>query len=530
MRYKRTAAVLGSVLVDQARRAPDRPYLFFGTEAYSFAETNRRANRVANGLRSLGVAHGEHVCLMLPNHPDTLFTWFGINKAGAVEVPVNTSFRGPGLAYAINDVSARRLVIHRELLGTLKAVEKDLRTLEEVIVWDPDGREDDPAGLRFRTCPYRQLTGGSEDEPGVAVRYTDLSAILHTSGTTGPSKGVMLSHHHQIFFAQIMARQMGYRTGEEVVYSCLPYYHNTAQAMTALPALVSGNSIALVERFSASRFWDDVRKHACTAFIYSGSVLSMLMKQPARSDDREHPARVGLGVPLLASVHRPFEERFGVRLLTGFGSTEAQIPVYSPADGYPPGSCGKVLDEYWEMRIADENDEEVPPGTSGEILFRPRVAHTMLVGYWSKAAETVQAFRNLWWHTGDMGYVDADGFLYFVDRKKDVIRRRGENISSFELEAMLNAHPAVLESAAFGVPSDLGEEDVKMVVVFKPDQRASFEELAAFLTERVARFAVPRYFEAHAVLPKTPSERIQKHLLKAEGVTAATWDRERRDQ
>lgn len=529
MRYERESAVLGSVLVDQARTVADRPYLFFGNQAYTFAETNRRANRVANGLRSLGVVHGEPVCFMLPNHPDTLFAWFGINKAGAIEVPVNTSFRGAGLAYAINDVGARRLLIHRDLLGTLKAVERDLRTLEEVVIWDPSGREDDPTGLRFRTCAHQQLTDASEREPEVSVRYTDLSAILHTSGTTGPSKGVMLSHHHQIFFAQMIARQMGYRLGGEVVYSCLPYYHNTAQAMTALPALVTGNSIALAERFSASRFWDDVRKHACTAFIYSGSVLSMLMKQPPRPDDRAHPARVGLGVPLLASVHRGFEERFGVTLLTGFGSTEIQVPVYSSPEGHRPGACGKVVGEYWEMRIADENDEEVATGQVGEILFRPRVPHTMLAGYWGKPEETVRAFRNLWWHQGDVGYIDADGDLYFVDRKKDVIRRRGENISSFELEAMLNTHAAVLESAAFGVPSDLGEEDVKMVVVFKPGQRASFDELAVFLSERVARFAVPRYFEAREVLPKTPSERIEKHLLKADGVTAATWDRERRD-
>jgi crotonobetaine/carnitine-CoA ligase len=284
--------------------------------------------------------------------------------------------------------------------------------------------------------------------------------------------------------------------------------------------------MVLLDRFSASRFWDEIRLYGATQFNYLGAVMPILAKQPERSDDLDNPARIALGAGCPQAVMDEVEKRFGIKCLEGFGMTEIGIPVHVRVDDRRPGSCGKPMDIY-ELKLVNENDEEVPPGKTGEIVFRPRVPYVMMSEYYRMPEKTLEVYRNLWFHSGDLGRKDEDGYFYFVDRKKDALRRRGENISSFEVERAINSHPKVFESAAVAVKSELAEDEVKICVVLKGGEALTPEELIAYASERMPYFAVPRYVEFMNELPKTPTERIQKYLLKEVGVTVNTWDREK---
>ncbi len=284
--------------------------------------------------------------------------------------------------------------------------------------------------------------------------------------------------------------------------------------------------MVLSDKFSASRFWEEIRKYKATQFNYLGAVIPILAKQPPRPDDLDNPVRIALGAGCPQAVMDEVEKRFGLKCLEGFGMSETGIPIHVTVNDRRPGSCGKVLDIY-EIKLVDDEDEEVPVGEPGEIIFRPREPFTMMLGYYHMPEKTLEAYRNLWFHTGDLAKRDEDGYFYFVDRKKDALRRRGENISSFEVERAINTHPSVLESAAVAVRSELAEDEVKICVVLKPGATLTPEDLIAHANERMPYFAVPRYVEFMESLPKTPTERVQKYLLKQAGVTPDTWDREK---
>jgi crotonobetaine/carnitine-CoA ligase len=284
--------------------------------------------------------------------------------------------------------------------------------------------------------------------------------------------------------------------------------------------------MVLLDRFSASRFWDEIRHYGATQFNYLGAVMPILAKQPERTDDMDNPARIALGAGCPAAVMDDVERRFGIKCLEGFGMTEIGIPVHVRVDDRRRGSCGKPMDIY-EMKLVDDLDEEVPAGEIGEIVFRPSVPFVMMSEYYKMPEKTLEAFRNLWFHSGDLARKDEDGYFYFVDRKKDALRRRGENISSFEVERVINTHPSVLESAAIAVRSELAEDEVKICVVLKAGETLLPETLVRYANERMPYFAVPRYVEFMNALPRTPTERVQKYLLKEAGVTPNTWDREK---
>jgi crotonobetaine/carnitine-CoA ligase len=284
--------------------------------------------------------------------------------------------------------------------------------------------------------------------------------------------------------------------------------------------------MVLSDKFSASRFWEDIRKAQATQFNYLGAVIPILDKQPEKPDDLDNPVRIALGAGCPQAVMDRFEKRFGLKCMEGFGMTEIGIPVHTTLYDRRPGSCGKPLPIY-EIKLLDDQDEEVPVGEPGEIVFRPLEPFTMMLEYYNMPDKTLETFLNLWFHTGDLAKRDADDYLYFVDRKKDALRRRGENISSFEVERAINTHPKVLESAAIAVKSELAEDEVKICVVLKPGEELDPEELITYADERMPYFAVPRFVEFMDALPKTPTERVQKHLLKQAGITANTWDREK---
>jgi crotonobetaine/carnitine-CoA ligase len=372
---------------------------------------------------------------------------------------------------------------------------------------------------------FEEFFNNSEDPVDVKVLPSDALSIIYTSGTTGLSKGALGPHKFWIVCAEKM---LEYREGgkDDIFYTFMPFYHFNAQCLTTVTTLVAEAQMVIAERFSASRFWDDARHYGATQFNYLGGVIPILAKQPERPNDADNPIRIALGAGCPPAVMEEVEKRFGIKCLEGFGMTEIGIPIHVRVNDRRPGSCGKPMDIY-EIKLFDDQDKEVPVGEVGEIVFRPREPFIMMLEYYNMPEKTLEAFRNLWFHTGDLAKKDADGYFYFVDRKKDALRRRGENISSFEVERAVNSHPSVLESAAVAVPSELGEDEVKICVVLKPGATLIPEELIKYCNDRMPYFAVPRFVEFMESLPKTPTDRVEKYKLKQAGITTNTWDREK---
>ena len=525
--YRKSERVLGFILEDKAKTNKGKGFVRYKDQELTYDQINERANRVGNSFLELGIEKGDKVGIMLPNCLEFLDVWFGLSKIGAVEVPMNTAFKGHQLQHVINSSDVSMFVVDQQFLDRVGFVQDELKGLERLIVFPSEGERKNTPELRFEQIPFGVLYEGSPSPPGVEVKHSDLMAIMHTSGTTGPSKGVMLCHSHQYLLGLTTAR--GLRMGsEDIFYNYYPYFHNTAQAHNTYGTLIADASLIMRERFSVGAYWNDIRQHNCTVTYTIGIILDMLLKQPERPDDADNPLRTSFTIGGPKETYEAFEKRFGAILIEGYGSTEANVPIINPYDQRKLGSCGIILPE-WEVKIFDEDDNELPPGKVGEIVVRPKESYILFLGYYKMEKTTVEAFRNLWYHSGDAGYFDEEGYLYFMDRVNDVIRRRGEFISSYDVETVVNAHTSVLESAAIGVPSPefKGEHEVKVVVVLKEGIQLSPEELISFCEERMAYFSVPRYVEFKVSIPKTPTEKVEKHRLKAEGITSTTWDREK---
>lgn len=507
------ATTVHEVLAHRAAHEGDRPFLFHGDATYSCRDLALEAGRVAGALQRHGIGRGDKVAIMLGNRPEYLHIWFGLSQAGAVEVPLNVAHRGELLAYMIDRADCRLAFVDAELRPRIDAVRGITPKLEHVVTLDHAGADGFAAFLRDAPAPLP-----------VAIAASDPAAILFTSGTTGPSKGAVLPHGYPLFLGEIVSHLGAYSAADRLL-NALPLFHGNAQFLSTVPALMSGAQMVLVPRFSASAFWDTVRRYGCTEFNYIGGILSILLKAEPRPDDANHTLRVMVGGGAPRDRALEFERRFGTVLLEGYGMSEIGIPLSSTREERRPGSCGRAHFGY-EVRLVDDAGCEVGDNTPGELLVRPNRPNAMLLEYYGMAGETVAAWRDLWFHTGDYLQRDADGWYYFVDRKKDAIRRRGENISSFEVERCVLAHPAVLECAAVGVPSELGEDEVLVCIVPRPGTTLTAPDLVAHCAARMAQFMVPRYVRVLAALPKTPTERVQKYQLRKEGVTADTWDRE----
>lgn len=531
----KTGWVLGTVLAKQGTALRDKPFVQFQDDPpLTFGDMDARANRVANALAALGVQRDERVLLMLPNSIAFLDAWFGINRLGAVMVPINTAYKGGFLEHVINNAavngSARVMIIDREFAPVLQASEDRVPNLETVVVSDPGSSATDrPAFSRLRAVSFDTLLDAPATPVNVPVAYHDLGAIMYTSGTTGPSKGVLMPHAHLYLYghAKIKAIRL---TPEDVYYCCMPLFHANALLMQVYSALIVGCRLVLARSFSASRWLDDVRRCRATVTNTLGVMTEFIYRQPPRAEDRDHRLRVVVAVPIAPEWGQAFQQRFNTRLLEVYGMTECNIPTYMPyEEGLRDNSCGKVLDEWFEMAIVDpDTDEELPPDTVGEMVVRPKEPWAFMAGYHAMPDKTVEAWRNFWFHTGDAGRRDAEGYFYFIDRMKDCIRRRGENISSYEIEQVLNDHPAIAESAAVAVKSSFagGEDEVKACVLLRPGMQIQPEKLLDYCQERMPYFAVPRYVEFIGDMPKTPTEKLRKHVLREAGVTPATWDRE----
>ena len=493
-----------------AARRPDHPFLVWGDTAVSYAEARERIGRVAAGLARLGVGPGDRVACYLRNGPEFLWTWLGANTLGAALVPINTAYRAEEASYPVEHAGARVLVAGAEGFAVAREVYRRSATLRELVVagegdWD-------------RGVPFADLL----DEPALALegraRPETIATFIYTSGTTGRPKGVLQPHRNYVLTGEGFRHWLELGPGDRLM-TPLPLFHVNAQAYSTMGTLASEATLVLLERFSVSGFWSEARRHQATQANVIGSMLALLAKAPPGPDDRAHGLRLLYAAPVPRELFAAFEARFGVTLLEGYGLSECTFGTIMPLRGVrKPGSMGRPRELPARgirntMAVMDEQGRECPPGQTGEMVIRNEV---VMAGYHADPAATAEARRDGWLWTGDWGVRDADGDFWFVDRRKDVIRRRGENIASGEVEAVLDAHPAVLESAVVGIPSALSEDDVVAAVVVRPGAAATEAELQAWCAERLARFKVPARVVFVAALPKTPTAKVQKDRLRAE--------------
>ena len=521
---------LPSVLARRVAHCPDKPWILAADRAYSYREMDTLSGRLARGMVDSGLAHGDTVLIMLPDTVDFVLAWCALSKFGGIMVPVNVHNRGNPFAYLVNDSLARTMIVDIGFVERIEAVAGQLENLESLVLYDASAPAEAvapsrlPAGLlsRFEILQFRDLYSERVYD-GPAPVYRDLMGIMYTSGTTGPSKGVTTSHAHAFEYAYGIIEML--ELGEDDVYCApLPLFHIAGLFATIYASCIAGATAVIAGPFSVERFWRDIDDYRVTCTFLLGAMANFVYRQPQTPGDADNTLERALVVPLIPEVE-DFKRRFGCLVSTTWGGTEMNCPTRSGFELANNRTCGRVAEDRYEVRIVDQYDIEVPPGVPGEALVRAKVPWIMTNGYWNHPEWTEKAWRNLWHHTGDMLMRDEDGNLYFVDRVKDAIRRRGENISSMEVENEINAYPAVLECAVIPIPADETEEEVMAVVVAREGESVDPEALLRYLEPRMAYFMVPRYIEIVEVLPKTATGKIQKFALREAGVGENTWDR-----
>ena len=516
--------VIHRVLKQKVDQYGNREFFYFKDQVFGYEDLNRESNKVAAGFQSLGLSKGEKVAIVMGNRPEYLFLWFGLSKLGAIEVPINTAHKGNLLTYMLDKADCRFVIAESSFLDRVGPIIKDLPKLEKVLILNEP--EERMPQLDRPVLSYRELVDNNGDYNEIEVLWSDPFAIMFTSGTTGASKGVLLPHNFAVQMGENACTMVEY-DDRDCLYNALPFFHGNAQALSAMAALISGARMVLAERFSASRFWDEVKRYGCTEFNFIGGILPILFKAPPKPDDADNPLRAMMGAGVPKEIFDAFEKRFRLMIIEGYGSTEIGTPLMSTPKDRKPGICGRPQPNRYEVKVVDDNGVEVGPNTPGELFVRPKTPYSMLLEYYKMPEETLKIWRDMWFHTGDYLYYDEEGNFHFVDRKKDALRRRGENISSFEVEAVVRSHPAVQEVAVVAAKSEVGEDEVMVCVTLKPGQRITPEELIAHCERGMAYFMIPRYVRFMERMPKTPTERVEKYKLREEGVTPDTWDREK---
>jgi crotonobetaine/carnitine-CoA ligase len=522
---------IGRVLAERAARVPERTFLIWQGRKTTYGEVEAITNRYANGFAAHGIGHGDHVAVMLPNCPEFLWVVWSLGKIGAVAVPLNTAAKGELLRYFLDQSDASCVVIDDEWVDRVAALAPSLNKVRSYVY--RGAREATECGLGAagaRACRLKDLESADASRPPLErVRHDDTHLIMYTSGTTGPSKGVMCPHSQGHAVGDMLARDFGYRP-DDVLYTCLPLFHGNAIWYSCYAALWADAALAVAPRFSASRFWDDIRSTGATQFNTLGAMTNIIWKLPAGPHERRTALRQCMAVPVLKELYHEFQQRYGVTLTSVYAMTENfAMTRFTPDD--PPekaGSAGSTRGAC-ELRIVDDEQRDLPTGEVGEVWMRPLIPGAMMKGYYKMPVETAREFVDGWFRTGDRAHLDDDGYLYFVDRKKEAIRRRGENISAYEVELLLSRHPAILEVAAIPVSSEMSEDDVMVYVVCKAGESLSHAEVVRFAAEQMSYFMVPRFVDFIDQLPKTASEKIEKYKLKQDAQTRRDqlWDRER---
>jgi crotonobetaine/carnitine-CoA ligase len=515
---------LNEVLARRLDADPDGPFLDLVGRPYTAADIDDQATRLAASLAELGVARGDRVASLLENGPAAVVTVFAAAKLGAVSVPINTAYKGEFLAHQLADSASSFLIVQGDLAHRAAAVAGGLPDLRGVIV---EGEPDEAIGATAQHDWTALLDRAPEGFRTRDVAPHELATFIYTAGTTGPSKGCMLSHNYVVNLSDQIIRAWQ-RRPDDVVWTPLPMFHLNALATAIVGSLLLGGRAAIARKFSVSGFWTEMNRTGATIASLLGTLAVLFANDVEREDAyRNTTFRLVAAAPMPPHLAPKFKDRWNVDTITaGFGVTEASlISTLSPGLVNPPNAAGQPNDVEFDVRIFDDLDQEVSPGTVGEIVCRPKRPHVMFEGYWGRPEATLAVSRNWWFHTGDFGKVEG-GFLYFVDRKKDYLRRRGENISSFEMEKIFLGHEAIVDVAVHSVPSPLGEDDVKVTAVLQPGSELTEEQLCRWSVERVPYFAIPRFIEFRASLPRNPVGRVLKYELRDEGATATTWDAE----
>ena len=513
----RDVCVTRYVLERCARESPDKVFAVFQDgEEWTYTALLERVRVLAGGLASEGIARGDHVAVWMFDSKEAILTFMAVNYLGAVFVPLNTAFKGGVLEHVLAVSDARHLVAHGQLIDRLEGI--NVAKVARIIHVGSSNNSQVLEQLEFDELTAARAEPPELDTP---IEPWDTQSIIFTSGTTGPSKGVLSSYLH--IFTNAGPETWHFVTGEDRFLINMPIFHIGGMGVIFV-MLCRGGSIAMMDGFDTEKFWPFVRESQTTAFFLLGVMTTFLLKQPPAPNDKEHNVRVAFMVPLTETCIE-FHARFDIDVYTIFNMTEISSPIVSEPNPVKRGTCGKKRNGV-DVRLVDKNDCEVALGEIGEMVVRTDRPWGMNSGYYKNPEATAEAWRNGWFHTGDCFRQDEEGYFYFVDRMKDAMRRRGENISSFEVEAEVVAFSAVREAAAYAVPSELGEDDVMIAVAPVAGHNIDHKELMLFLGERMPYFMVPRYIRILDELPKTPSSKVMKHILRGEGVTPDTWDRE----
>lgn len=509
---------LGEILENKAKKNGAKPLLYFKGEVASYEQTNEKATRVANWFLSRGFKKGDKVAILLDNCLEWLYVWFGLAKIGVIAVPLNTQHKGSLLQYLINHSDARLMVIGKKLVHRIQSIRDNLTTLTTLVVYPDSGRVSD---LGLSTISFPELLEGSPIHPRSDVKYYDTLAILYTTDPTGPSQGVVSPHNQYVWCGEKRAKIIKI-TPNDVFYCLSPLYHIIPLGDILMTSLLGDASMLIADRFSVRKFWWDVKRYKVTISGGFGIVMKLLYRQPPKDDDANNSLRLLIVPDAPEPIREAFEKRFNLAVTDAYGMTEVDPVTASTVEDRRPGSCGQAAEDL-EVKVFDDNDNELKPGEIGEIVCRPKKPYIMMKEYYKMPDKTLERWRNLWFHTDDYGYQDEEGYFYFVEGKNNVIKRKGENVSPFELEEIINSHPGVLEATAVGVPSELGGHDVKVIIRLREGETVTPEQLMGFCEQRMAFFMLPRYIEFVDEFPET-----EKSLTRdLETITKKTWDREK---
>lgn len=509
------------------RDGPSHPFLDMNGERYTLGDLDRLSTTLARGLLARGAGPGETVVSILDNSIEQVLLLLANARIGAIHVPVNTAYRGEFLRHQVADTGAKIVIAAAEYVPRLLEIEPGIPEAQRLLI---QGEYSGPPPSRLTAESFSAAqTGAGDIKLPARPKPGDIAMLIYTAGTTGPSKGCMMSHN----YVTHIARQLNDSflvTKNDITWTPLPGFHAN-QVVNMVAMLLVGGRLAVFPRFSVSRFWPEIERTGATIINLIGAMSTMIAGAPDNDAMKRcfRQIRVAGCAPFPVAAQQIWRERFGAREMgqVGFGMTECTRITSCRIDDQRPANASGRRNDCFDIRLVDDYDNDVAPGEAGEIIVRPRKPHIMFEGYWRRPADTLKQFRNLWFHTGDIGRFDTEGWFYFVDRKKDYLRRRGENISTVEMETTLIAHAAIKEVAVHAVPADMAEDEVKVTAVLHEGATLTESDYCRWIVERVPYFAVPRYIEFRTELPRNQVGRILKFQLKDAGVTATTWDREK---
>ncbi|MFC4799421.1 AMP-binding protein [Neobacillus sp. GCM10023253] len=538
-----------------AKETGDKTFVYYGEtqRSITYKVFNEMVNSFANSLIEKGIQKGDRISLFLYNPFITTIAMFGIWKAGAVYCPINFNYKGSLLSYQINDTKPKMLITERQKVSIINDIKDQLTSLP-VIIHDP--KEDDhdyqdenvQLDSKFPSLSFEDFMAGNRDNPSIDLHFFDTANIMYTSGTTGPSKGVVQSHrclHSYTYLVRAFNNQ------EDVLYSDMPMYHVGAAFANVVTAAFVGCTVAMWDKFSPGNFWRRIQISGATNAFLLDVMIPWLMKEEPTEDDRNNTLKKVILQPL-PEYHHDFAKRFGIHFVqTGYGQTEAaggcnviidelgeeqgtptelykgytreeiaeiakRLNLSFPKGNikFPKGYLGGPT-PFMEVAILNEHDEECDIGASGQFAYRPLFPHIMMKEYFNKPAATAEVFQNLWFHSGDVGYKDENGFYYFVDRMKNLIRHKGENISSYQIEDLINQHDLVDLCAAFPIPAEEGDEDDIVVYVVPRTDELNEAALKEWTKREMPKYMWPKYIRIVPDLPKTPTNKIEKYKLRA---------------